>query len=336
MPEIINMKKVELHRHFEGCIDLEFVKELMTKYPDSKATADLEPIEDLYNYTTFEGFLSVFGKVILLLKNIEDFRNLSKHVISQLEHENVIYAELIFSPQTYIKNGMELQKVLHTMYEIFNASKIRTHLIIDLVRQWSLESANHCLDIIMEIRHNDSDLKNWIKAISIGGDELNYPPALFSEVFKRAKEAGLKTYAHAGEWGNSQYIWDVIHLLGVKRIGHGIRAIDDPKLVRFLVKNKIGLDISITSNYFTGALEKEEEHPILQLMDKGVSVSVNSDDPGFFKTDMNQEYQRLYEMGVTLNDLRKISEKVIYNSFLETEHIDTILTSLRGPSDIKI
>lgn len=115
-----------------------------------------------------------------------------------------------------------------------------------------------------------------------------------------------------------------------------IRAIDDPKLVRFLVKNKIGLDISITSNYFTGALEKEEEHPILQLMDKGVSISVNSDDPGFFKTDMNQEYRRLYDMGVTLNDLTKISEKVIYNSFLETEHIDTILTSLRGPYDIKI
>jgi adenosine deaminase len=308
------MKKVELHRHIEGCISPEFFHQLVIKHDPNNELSDFENILEIYDYSTFEGFLNAFIKVVSFIRDLEDIQKMAEMVVDQLLDENIIYAELLFSPQPFMLEGVDLTDMLQTLRSVFDKSGIKTTLIIDIVRNFGVEQADKFLDELLPVIIND--FKEWIRAVSIGGDEFNYPPELFTKVFARVRDAGIHNYAHAGEWAGSESIWDAIDLLKVERIGHGIRSIDDPDLIEYLQRENIMLDISPTSNYMTGALKPDDNHPLILLLESGVKISINTDDPGYFKTDLNQEYLFVHKMGVELESFRDMNINAINSSFL--------------------
>lgn len=323
--KIQQIKKIELHRHIEGCISVDYFHNLIKRHHPGSKYHDIELIRELFSYNTFKGFLDAFETVVSHVRTIEDLSEMAKVVRTQLENENIVYAELLFSPQPFLRNGMELNDILNALKHVFDGSSVKTTLIIDIVRNFGVEEAEKFMKKMVGIPEG---LKSWVRAISIGGDELNYPPELFKEVFVTAMKHGFRTYAHAGEWASHNSIKNAIDLLKINRVGHGIRVIDDDELITYIKKNKITLDISPTSNYFTGALKEDEEHPIKSLIEKGVKVTINTDDPGFFFTDLNKEYEKVLDMGVEFSYLENIGVNNLDNTFLtdsEKEEIEKLL-----------
>jgi adenosine deaminase len=314
--KIKEMKKVELHRHMEGSISPEMFHKLVMKHNPLSIYSDFSEVNKIYDYSGFRGFLDTYGVVVDFLRDYDDFKFLATSICSQLKEDNVIYSELLFSPQPYLYKGLDLHKILITMFNVFEKAELKTTVIIDFVRDFKAQEAHETLEILIEILSKDEQLKKWVKAISIGGDELNYPAKLFKTVFKKARDSDLHVYAHAGEWDVATSVWDALNVLGVNRVGHGIRSIEDSKLIDFLKKHNIVLDISITSNYLTTSLQSGEVHPVGALFNIGVCISLNTDDPGFFHTNLNQEYLKFIEMGFTFEDLLRIRKYSIEGSFL--------------------
>jgi len=327
--QIRHLKKIELHRHMEGCISPELFFELAKKYDENGQYSNFEEIKRLYDYKDFMGFLTAFETAVDYLRDLDDFKHLATTVILQLENDNVIYAELIFSPQPFLRKGFDLQKIMRTLHDEFAKSNIKTTVIIDFVRNFGSEEAGETLQELITVREEDSLLKEWIKVVSIGGDEVNYPARLFVDVFRRAKETGFRLYAHAGETDGPQSVWDAINKLQVERIGHGIQAVKDEALMDHLAKEKIALDISITSNYLTNSVEKGEEHPIKQLISRNIPVSLNTDDPGFFAVTLNSEYLRFCKKGFTIDSLKKLQVDAIKNAFLSEEEKELLISKLK-------
>ncbi len=320
------MKKIELHRHIEGCISPEFLHHLVLKHDPNNELSNFDSILEIYDYDTFEGFLDAFVTVVSFIRDLDDIERMAELVIKQLHEENIIYAELLFSPQPFMLEGLRLEDILNTMRAVFDNSDVKTTLIIDIVRNFGVEQADNFLDELLPVI--DNNFAAWVRAISIGGDEFNYPPELFTKVFERIRNAGIHSYAHAGEWAGSESIWDAIDLLRIERIGHGIRSVDDPELAQYLIREDIMLDISPTSNYLTGALKKGDVHPLKELFDLGVKISINTDDPGFFKTDLNQEYLLVHKMGIDLEYFKKMNMDAINASFLSEIEKEDLVSKL--------
>ncbi|MCE7736242.1 MAG: adenosine deaminase family protein [Candidatus Heimdallarchaeota archaeon] len=324
---IQNLKKIELHRHFEGCITPIIFHNLVKKnHPDSIYT-DFNKIKELYSFQDFMSFLEAFRVVVNHITEYDDFRILADGIAQDLIRENIVYTEFLFSPEPFIDMGLDSGTILRSIMEVFESHDCKTGLVIDLVRQAGYDSMMNCLKEIIELRKNDSELKNWIKGISIGGNELDHPGKLFVDHFDLARENGLKLVAHAGEWDGNHSVWDAIDLLGVERVGHGIASVHDDKLIATLIERGINLDISIKSNYFTG-ISDVGNHPVKELYKKGCRISLNTDDPGFFATDLNEEYEKFLDLGFELSDLRSIVKNTLEASFLTQKEKDEISSNL--------
>lgn len=319
MDEVIsNMNKVELHRHFEGCITPTIFHNLIKKnHPDSSYN-DITKIEELYSFQNFVGFLDAFGVVVRHITEYSDFQILAENIAQDLIVENIVYTEFIFSPEPFIAMGLDTETILLSILEGFDKNKCKTGMVIDLVRQAGYDSMMNCLKEIISVRKLNPRLNSWIKGISIGGNELDNPGKWFVDHFDLARKNGLRLAAHAGEWDKSQSVWDAINILQVERIGHGITSIDDDSLIATLVEKGINLDISISSNYFTGIAERGD-HPVKELYKKGCRISLNTDDPGFFNTTLNKEYKRFIELGFEIKDLQLIILNALEASFLTEE-----------------
>jgi adenosine deaminase len=326
--QIASLPKIELHRHLEGCITPDYLLQHLQEYNPSHPLTHADKVEELYQYDDFMGFLNAWGTVMDLLTSEEHFRGLAQEVVRQLEAENVIYAELIFSPEPFDNMGLDTELILEILHDEFVKAKTKTKVIIDFVRNFGDKSMANYLTKLIQIRKNNGELKHWIRAVSIGGDEVNYPAPIFTQNFRWARDHGFHLYAHAGEWVGAISIWDAVELLGAERIGHGINAIYDRSLINYLKANRIGLDISITSNYLTGAVEPHEVHPTKQLYKTGCPITINTDDPGFFHTDLNTEYSKFIDLGFTIDDLRQIQPLAIESSFLDEDEREKLRTML--------
>lgn len=315
---IRDLKKVELHRHFEGCVTPKMFHNLIKKNSPDSEYNEIAVIEDLYSFSDFTGFLVAFGTVVNQIRDYDDFEILTKGISQDLNQENIEYTEFLFSPEPFINMGLDTRTILKTIMETFDSSNCKTGMVIDLVRQAGYASMMNCLKEIIAIRKNNPELHNWIKGISIGGNELDNPGKWFIDHFNLANENGLRLAAHAGEWDDHTSVWDAINLLKVERVGHGITSINDKSLVLNLIQKGITLDVSITSNYFTGIAE-EGNHPVKTLYEMGCKVTLNTDDPGFFNTDLNKEYQRFLDLGFELEDLQLIVKNALQASFLTVE-----------------
>ena len=287
--------KAELHLHLEGSIEPETLRELAPELA-------LDEIRARYQYEDFLGFLRSYKWVIDHLKGPDDYALITRRLLERLAAENVLYAEIILSAGVILWMNQEVGPVYEAVRRESQASKVEVWWLFDGVRQFGVDQVMKVAELAAE-RRGDGVL-----GFGIGGDEARGPAQLFRDVYRFAAGRGLHLTAHAGETAGPESVWAALEL-GAERIGHGIRSIDDPVLVRHLRDRDIPLEISISSNVATGAVASLSGHPVRRLYDAGVPIVLNTDDPAMFHTTLTREYELASsQFGFSEPELRGIAE----------------------------
>lgn len=267
----------EIHLHLEGTVDQETILLL-----DPNLTR--EQVAQLWDFHDFTGFLDCFKFVAQRLNSPEDYALITRRMLDNLAAQGVTYAEVTVAAGVALWRGFDFSDIWVAIREAQEGSPVEIAWNLDAIRQFGPEH-------VMEIARLAANfVGDGAVSFGIGGDELRGPAHLFGEAYAYAKDAGLRLTAHAGETGPADSVRQALDI-GAERIGHGIRAIDDPELVRRLVAERIPLEVCITSNVCTGAVSSLDAHPVRKLFDQGVIITLNTDDPGIFQCDLRGEYE---------------------------------------------
>jgi adenosine deaminase len=290
MIDLQALPKTELHLHLEGAIPSHVLLELIHKYEGRTNTPSLDELSQRLIYRDFPHFLHTWRWMTGFLREYEDFSWIAQGVACDLADQGVRYAEIYFSPPDFLHHGLELGRIAMAVRSGISACNrpIKIRLIVDLCRQYGPELGNQWLDETLEVAA-EAD----IVGVGLGGPEHLAPPEPYADVYSRAADSGLRRVAHAGEAASSESVWGALRALGVERIGHGIRAIEDPDLIGRLRDTGTPLEVCPTSNVCTGVVPSLEAHPIRELFDAEVRVTISSDDPTFFGSNIIGEYSKL-------------------------------------------
>jgi aminodeoxyfutalosine deaminase len=294
--------KAELHLHLEGTIEPETVLEL---------DPSLDPCEVAarYRHDDFLGFLQNFKWVVEKLRTPEDYAVVTRRCLERLAAENVRYAELNLSAGVVLWKRQDLGAVFDAVEQAADDSPVVVRWILDAVRQFDLADAMHVAEFAA--RHRD----RGVVAFGLGGDEAGGPAQKFRAACEFARGEGLRLALHAGESTGPESVWGALEV-GADRIGHGIRAIDDPALLDCLAERGVPLEVSITSNVATGVVSSLEEHPVRRLFEAGVPITLNTDDPAFFHTTLSREFELAANVfGFTEAELRVVAENAFRWAF---------------------
>jgi len=265
---------------------------------------DLEvgEIRKMYRYDDFTGFLNCFGWVVRRLKTADDYALVTRRLVERLARENVRYAEITLSAGVVLWKNQDLAAIYEAARNAARHPEVEVYWQLDAIRQFGSDHAMRVAELAAE------RVSEGVVAFGIGGDEALGPAEGFREVYQLARQKGLRLTAHAGEVIGPESIWAALSI-GAERIGHGIRAIDDPVLVRHLADRQIPLEISISSNVATGAVASLPDHPVRKLFDAGVGIVLNTDDPAMFHTTLSREYEiAASQFGFSREELRVVAE----------------------------
>ncbi|MBD5428730.1 MAG: adenosine deaminase [Treponema sp.] len=304
--------KAEIHLHIEAVISKASIKKLSHKKNGAELT-DAE-LEDLFSYADLNGFIAAFLKVQDMFSEVADFDLVFADLQQYITDNGISYAEVFFAPSAFIKKGFAYGDIMENFSK--NIAKIKAEtgvdvkVLVDVSRTFGLENAEKNLDMLLAHRIPA------VIGIGLGGAESKGPCKDFGPVFERARANGLKTVAHAGEDVDAWSIRDAIDVLHAARIGHGITAIQDETLMERLKNERIPLEVAPTSNVFTKKyVPSFEQHPIRAFFDKGLLVTVNTDDPLFFKVSLLDEYWNLHsKLHFTEDEIKQL----VLNSFAAT------------------
>lgn len=307
------LPKVELHCHLEGAFPIETLWELVQKYGPPAEIRSLAHLENMFLIRDFKHFFELWIWKNTFLRSYEDFVLISSHVAARLQRQNVHYAEIFFSPSSWIRRGFEPGLLLEAIQKGFAESPhLQVQFIADLVRDFGPEHELFVLEQLKELKGHG------LIGIGLGGSENKYPAPLFSTIYAHAQNLGFHTTIHAGEMGDPQSIWDSIKILGAERIGHGIAAYKDPRLIDFLRERNIPLELCPYSNVCTGAVASLNDHPLRQFLKHDLLISLNTDDPLMFGNSLDQEYElAIRHFQLQPQDIRKIILNSIKASWLE-------------------
>ncbi len=300
--------KIELHLHLEGAIPPAILWELIQKYGGDPTVPDSAALEAKLRYRDFPQFLETWMWKNQYLREYEDFERIGEAVALHLASQNVVYAEIFFSAPDFRRRGLATQKLAAAVREgLDRVEQLDISLVADLVRDYGPDDAMTTLPELAEAK-DDLD----IVGIGIGGSEHEFPPEPFAAVYEEARALGFHTSAHAGEGAGPESIWGAIRALQVERIGHGTRAAEDAVLVDYLGEHRIPLEMCPVSNLRTGVVESIEAHPIKQFLDRGLCVTVNTDDPAMFNTSLAAEFEALVDvLGFDTATLRRVTENAL-------------------------
>lgn len=311
--DIIKLPKVELHVHIEGATLPETYYELAQKNNIKLPAKSLNEWKSFFEFKDFPHFIQVYSNAVKALKKPEDYSYLIEQFYAFQARQNIVYSEAYLSA-TFLVEAFKNDEILEAIsLGVKNGEKkynTKVNLIPDIARHIP-DSQEKVLDLII-----DGYKQGLFIGIGLGGLEKGFPPNLFIETYKKAKKAGLKLVAHAGEADGPESIWGAIKDLEVDRIGHGVRCIEDEKLLDYLKQSQIPVEVSPTSNYHLGIINKGDNHPIRKMVDAGVYCTINSDDPAMFSTTLSQEYELLYAQGFSKTELLTLNENGINASFL--------------------
>ncbi|HEY9295001.1 MAG TPA: adenosine deaminase [Phormidium sp.] len=316
------LPKVELHLHLEGAIPLTALWQLIEKYNAVSSVGSFSQMEQKFQYKDFQHFIDTWVWKNNFLREYEDFTLIASKVAEDLASQNVIYVEAFYSPGDFIRHGLEPQKLTEAIRKGLDvhADKITVNLVADLIRDFGPEQGMTWVKQIHEVKNLG------VLGIGIGGSEQTFPPEPYEAVYEQARNLGFKTSAHAGEAAGSESIWGAIRSLKVDRIGHGVRAIDDPELVSFLKSEQIPIEMCPISNLRTGVVADISLHPIKKLYEEGLLITVNTDDPKMFNSSLAYEYKMLVEkLGFSLDDIVNLIKNAIKSSWCDdTEKMELL------------
>jgi adenosine deaminase len=324
---LVKMNKTEIHLHLEGLISIETVWKLINKnklhYEGINSKGD---IRQKFLIKTLDEFLYVFLNIIQnSIRSAEDVGLLMQDAGEYLKKNNIAYAEIFFAPTKLLEMGLDYKQLIEILTEgailIKKKYNITVKYIVDVSRTFGVENAMKNLDLA--IKHNTSS----IIGIGLGGAEEKGPAKDFVRVFDKAKENGLHIVAHAGEDAGPESIWDALTYLKIERIGHGISAMYDEKLMDFLAEKQIPIEICPTSNLFTQKYVKIlKEHPVKKFFNKKMKVTINTDDPSLFSTNLINEYSILLAEGVfTKNEIVRLINNTVDSTFLPQEEKNALI-----------
>jgi len=297
--------RAELHLHLDGSVEPETLLEI-----DPALTR--EEIAERTAYTDFAGFLKSFVWVNQRLRGPDDYARVARRLFERLESEGVTYAEVILSVGVVLWKEQDLDATYKALAREAARTPVTVRWIFDAIRQFGAETAKPVFDLAAE-RVDDG-----VVAIGLGGDEVRGPAGLFGDLFREARDRGLRLTCHAGETAGPRSVWEALQI-GSERIGHGIRAIEDPALVAHLVAKQVPLEVCITSNLRTGAVASLAEHPVRRLYDAGVPIVLNSDDPALFGCTLTSEFElAAREFGFTEDELDGLTRNAFRYAFEES------------------
>jgi adenosine deaminase/aminodeoxyfutalosine deaminase len=328
---ITRMPKVELHLHLEGAVRPETLLELSQNKSSLRQKVGewvSERRAQHFRYGSFRQFLLAFGIVTLLLEKPEDYALATTRLLEWLAAQNVKYAEIIFSAGVVLWKKQSVEAVFEAVAgaaeEATPHTGVRVKWIFDAVRHFGLD---HVCEVLRWAAHYRS---RGVLALGIGGDEERGPAELFPDIFRKAREQGLHGVAHAGEASGPASIRDAVELLGVERIGHGLTAFRDPRVMALLRERRIPLEVCPTSNVATGLLARLEDHPLPKFLEEGLVVTLNSDDPGMFGTSLQNEFLEAARcFGFNRETVMSLSMNAIRASFLDEAEKQMLQEQLR-------
>ena len=311
--EIINFikktPKTELHLHIEGTLEPEHMFELAKRNNISIPYNNVEEVKSAYNFQDLDSFLKIYYQGLKVLMNEQDFFDLTWSYALKCKEDNIVHSEIFFDPQAHIDRGVSFDVIINGIDKALKKANLEfgltSKIIMCFLRHLDEESGFKVLD--QALKHKDK-----IFGVGLDSSELGNPPKKFEKLFKKASDEGFITVAHAGEEGPTEYIWDSINLLKVKRIDHGVQCLKDEKLVQRLKDDQIPLTVCPLSNVKLRVFKKLENHNLKKLLNKELLVVVNSDDPAYFGGYLNSN---LIECQIALNLFGKDIKKLALNSF---------------------
>ncbi|MGW2839031.1 adenosine deaminase [Streptomyces sp. NPDC001493] len=287
-PFIAGLPKAELHVHHVGSASPRIVAELAAHHPDSKVPTDPEALADYFTFTDFGHFIEVYLSVVDLIRTPEDVRLLTYEVARDMARQNIRYAELTVTPYSSTRRGIPEQGFMEAIEDARKAAEAEFGTVLrwcfDIPGEAGLVSAEETARLAVDLR------PEGLVSFGLGGPEVGVDRPQFKPYFDRAIAAGLHSVPHAGETTGPQTVWDALTSLRAERIGHGTSSVQDPALLQHLAERRIPLEVCPTSNIATRAVADLDSHPIKEMVAAGVLVTVNSDDPPMFGTDLNNEY----------------------------------------------
>jgi adenosine deaminase len=318
--------KVELHVHLEGAIPHTTLWQLVQKYGGDPSVPSLEALEQRFQYRDFAHFIRMWTWKNGFLREYEDFSLIAEATARDLSRQNIRYVEAFYSPTDFARHGLGTLGLTEAIRAgLSRVPEIEVSLVADLVRDSEPERASVTLSEVNEAR------ELGVIGIGIGGAEHDHPPEPFAGVYQEARRLGLRTSAHAGEAAGADSIWGALCALRVDRIGHGTRAREDEALLDYLAEREIPLEMCPLSNVRTAVVPSLFEHPIRPYFERGIAVTVNTDDPKMFGNSLAQEYALLEsELGFSRDEIRALILNGIRNSWLPESKKRTLFETFRS------
>lgn len=316
------MPKAELHIHIEGSLEPELIFALAARNNVALPYASVEDLRAAYAFTDLQSFLDIYYAGASVLLHEQDFYDMTAAYLQRAEADNVRHTEIFFDPQTHTARGVPVKDVIDGIYRACQDSPVSATLILSFLRHLSEEEAFAVLEEALPYRD---------KYIGIGLDssERGNPPEKFARVFARCKELGFHLVAHAGEEGPPAYIETALDVLQVERIDHGVRCLEDPALVARLVREQMALTVCPLSNVKLCVFPAMAQHNLLELLDAGVKVTINSDDPAYFGGYMNDNFIATFEaLPLGLSHAQRLARNGFEAAFLPAAQKQQLLAEV--------
>ena len=311
------LPKAELHVHIEGTFEPELMFSIAQRNQIDIPYKSVEEVKQAYNFHNLQSFLDIYYAGANVLIHEQDFYDLAWAYFEKCAEDNVVHTEMFFDPQTHTDRGIAFEVVLNGLQRACDDAKaklgITSHLIMCFLRHLSEEAAFKTLEQAIPF-------KDQIIGVGLDSSEVGHPPSKFERVFAKAREEGFLIVAHAGEEGPAEYVWEALDLLKVNRIDHGVRSEEDPKLMQRLIREKMPLTVCPLSNLKLCVVDDMADHNIRRLLQQGVHVTVNSDDPSYFGGYMNDNFIAIAEsLDLTADELKTLAINSFEASFISDE-----------------
>ncbi len=323
---IAGLPKAELHLHIEGSLEPE---QMMLFAKRNKVELPYETVEDIrraYSFSNLQEFLDIYYQGMSVLQTRQDYVDLTTAYLKRVHQDNVRHVEIFFDPQGHTERGVAFEDVIEGILEGLDIGEkewgITSHLILSFLRHLSEEDAFETLSAA-------EPYLDRILGVGLDSSELGHPPNKFERVFAAARDKGLKLFAHAGEEGPPEYVWEALDLLNIDRVDHGNRSMEDPALIRRLVEEQLALTVCPLSNVKLCVVDDIKNHPLKRMMDAGLKVTVNSDDPSYFGGYMNDNFNAVAEaLDLDIETLVKVTRNGFEAAYLSDERRAELLGEL--------